>query len=137
MTQRKKLRTHGIETIEQLAASTGPIPGIASGTLRQAPAQAQMQVEQDARPPLANGEPDVRAVVYDTAPLEALPVPDPGDIFFDFEGDPALGRRYRPIGVWSTCSGMSSATPRKFGEVPCGHPRRRAGCSRRVSRLRR
>ena len=88
VTQRKKLRAHGIETIEQLAASTGPIPGIASGTLARLRAQAQMQVEQDARPPLANGEPDVRAVVYDTAPLEALPAPDPGDIFFDFEGDP-------------------------------------------------
>ncbi len=88
VTQRTALRAKGIETIEQLAASSDAIPGIAAGTLARLRDQAALQVAQDTRPPLANGQPDVRASVYAHPALEALPVPDPGDIFFDFEGDP-------------------------------------------------
>ena len=88
VSQRKKLRAHGIETIEQLADSTGNVPGVAGSTLMRLRAQSQLQVAQDTRPPLPNGQPDVQAIVYNPAPLRALPDPDPGDIFFDFEGDP-------------------------------------------------
>ncbi len=88
VTQRKVLRQNGIETIEQLAISTSPVAGIAESTLGRLRAQAAMQVAQEARPALPNGQPDVTAVVVATKALEALPMPDPGDIFFDFEGDP-------------------------------------------------
>jgi predicted RecB family nuclease len=80
LTQRARLRAAGVSTIEELAAATGPVPGISDsslGTLRQ---QAQLQI---GSPP---GGPSW--LVINPAALAALPEPDAGDIFFDFEGDP-------------------------------------------------
>ncbi len=88
LTQRAKLRDAGVTTIGELAASSGPVKGIAGATLVRLREQAGLQVGQVARPTLANGEPDVEALVFDTTALAALPAPDPGDIYFDFEGDP-------------------------------------------------
>ncbi len=88
VSQRKALREAGIETIEELAGSSGPVEGLPAATVAKLRAQARLQVAQDARPLLPNGQPDVHAEVVATAALEALPLPDPGDIFFDFEGDP-------------------------------------------------
>ncbi|MBI1377789.1 MAG: TM0106 family RecB-like putative nuclease [Frankiales bacterium] len=88
MTQRAKLREAGIYTIEDLAATTVPVDGITASTLATLQEQAALQVAQDNRPLREDGYPEVRAVVHSKAALEALPAPDPGDIFFDFEGDP-------------------------------------------------
>ena len=88
VTQRDRLRANGITTIEQLAASAAPVEGMAQATLDRLRQQAALQVGQRLRPELGNGRPDVAAVVIDRAPLAALPAPDAGDIFFDFEGDP-------------------------------------------------
>lgn len=87
-TQRTRLRAASISTIDALASSTGPVEGLPDRILADLRDQAAMQVAQDARPPLPDGRPDVRAAVVSPVALEALAVPDPGDVFFDFEGDP-------------------------------------------------
>ncbi|WP_066460788.1 TM0106 family RecB-like putative nuclease [Sanguibacter suarezii] len=86
--QRTRLRDAGLTTIDALAASTGPVPGMPARTLTTLREQAALQVAQDARPLRADGRPDVQAVVFATGALAALPAPDAGDLFFDFEGDP-------------------------------------------------
>ncbi|QIM16278.1 TM0106 family RecB-like putative nuclease [Leucobacter insecticola] len=57
------------------------IPGVSEQVLERLSAQAQMQLA------AVQGEaPPVR--VFDPAALAAIPQPNPGDLFFDFEGDP-------------------------------------------------
>ncbi|UAJ78142.1 TM0106 family RecB-like putative nuclease [Leifsonia sp. ZF2019] len=81
VTQRDRLIAAGLGTIDSLAASDGPIEGIPDGTLEGLREQARLQLR------AAPGEaPPVR--VYNAPVLAALPQPDPGDLFFDFEGDP-------------------------------------------------
>ena len=92
-TQRARLAAADIRTIDALATSTGPVAGIAERTLSVLRDQAAMQVAQEQRPRLAGDRPDVRAAVVATDALAALPAPDPGDIFFDFEGDPLWAER--------------------------------------------
>lgn len=85
-TQRARLADAGVHTIDELALSTGPVSGIGAATLERLRAQARMQVE---APPVAeDGTRAVHYLVHDRAGLAALPTPDEGDIFFDFEGDP-------------------------------------------------
>jgi uncharacterized protein len=96
VSQRKALREAGVATIEDLASAAEPADGVAASTMQKLRAQARLQVAQDRRPKLANGQPDVRAEVCATAALEALPLPDPGDIFFDFEGDPLWAENGSP-----------------------------------------
>ncbi|WP_407344926.1 TM0106 family RecB-like putative nuclease [Pengzhenrongella phosphoraccumulans] len=95
-TQRTRLREVGITTIDELAAgadatgnqtdtevSTSATVKIGAATLARLRAQAALQVRQRER---ADG-----AVEHDLfAPevVRALPPADPGDLFFDFEGDP-------------------------------------------------
>jgi len=81
VTQRALLGAAGIRTVDELATSTGPVDDIADKTLAGLRAQAALQTRAipDAAPPLD---------VHNPAALAALPRPDPGDIFFDFEGDP-------------------------------------------------
>ncbi|GEK22921.1 TM0106 family RecB-like putative nuclease [Cellulomonas xylanilytica] len=81
-TQRARLAAAGIVTIDQLAARTGPVPGIGVETLAGLRRQASLQVRQE-----TSSEPLVFEVV-DPAAISDLPAPDAGDIFFDFEGDP-------------------------------------------------
>ncbi|NLF05909.1 MAG: TM0106 family RecB-like putative nuclease, partial [Actinomycetales bacterium] len=80
-TTRARLVAAGITTIDQLAASTGPVEGVAESTLRALQLQAalQLRAEEGAPPPFE---------LVDPAPIAAMPAPDTGDIFFDFEGDP-------------------------------------------------
>lgn len=81
VTQRERLLAAGITTIDALAASTGPVEGIPEGTLTGLREQARLQLEAvDGAPP------PVR--VFNAPVLAVMPQPDPGDIFFDFEGDP-------------------------------------------------
>jgi uncharacterized protein len=79
--QRARLRTAGITTIDGLAASTGPIEGIGAGVLQRLRLQATLQLG-------AERGSGVTAEVIDPEGLAALPEPDAGDLFFDFEGDP-------------------------------------------------
>ena len=86
--QRERLLAAGLDTIDAVAAA---LPGIASGetavegiaqaALERLAMQAAMQVgvRSGAVPPFR---------VVDPVALAAIPAPDPGDLFFDFEGDP-------------------------------------------------
>ncbi|WP_448058693.1 TM0106 family RecB-like putative nuclease [Cellulomonas hominis] len=96
-TQRARLAAAGVTTIDALAAGDGPVEGIGLGTLDRLRAQARLQVLQDppagvgARPSLGDAVRTVGGVVYELLgpdAIRALPPADPGDIFFDFEGDP-------------------------------------------------
>lgn len=87
-TQIEKLRASGIQTLAELArlkAGTN-VPGMHSATLERLQRQAALQlVRREA------GED--RYEFIETDPSEAkgfrrLPLPSPGDIFFDMEGDP-------------------------------------------------
>ncbi|MEO8261002.1 MAG: TM0106 family RecB-like putative nuclease [Pseudolysinimonas sp.] len=80
VTQRTRLAEAGIHTVSQLAASTADVAGIGAAALTKLRAQARMQ--RDAPQVGLNYE------VHDAIGLAALPAPDPGDVFFDFEGDP-------------------------------------------------
>ncbi|WP_374313290.1 TM0106 family RecB-like putative nuclease [Microbacterium sp.] len=94
--QRERLRGAGVRTIDELAvASAGPA-GMNPDTFGMLVTQARLQLESPAgTPPLtappqhADGPPPMPTfrVVAPTA-LGALPRPDHGDLFFDFEGDP-------------------------------------------------
>ena len=81
VTQRARLLEAGIGTIEQLAASTGPVPGLSDSTVVALREQATLQTGTQ----LSRG---LAWRIVRAAALAAIPAPDPGDIFFDFEGDP-------------------------------------------------
>lgn len=103
--QRERLRAAGITTIDALADAVASVPGLNPDTLDLLRTQAQLQLASPAglggvvpagdMPPAA-GEaetpsslppvPTYRVVA--PAALAALPRPDHGDLFFDFEGDP-------------------------------------------------
>ncbi|NCL76398.1 TM0106 family RecB-like putative nuclease [Rhodococcus sp. YH1] len=80
-TQRARLRAAGVDTLDALATGTGPVPGMSDCSLAALRAQAAVQVRQE-----QTGQPVVE--VFAPAALAALPAPDAGDVFFDFEGDP-------------------------------------------------
>ena len=81
VSQRIKLADAGVTTIDQLAASVGSVAGIGDGALESLRSQATLQVAAD-----AGGPPPVE--IHNPSALAAMPEPDAGDIFFDFEGDP-------------------------------------------------
>ena len=81
MEQRARLASGGIRTIEELAASTGCVDGMADSTLAALRTQARLQLRA-----VAGTAPPVD--LYNPGALVALPEPNAGDIFFDFEGDP-------------------------------------------------
>jgi predicted RecB family nuclease len=81
VTQRDKLIDAEITTVAELAGHTGPVPDLAPSALGKLTAQAKLQVRQR-----DTGIPQFEIV--DPQPLTLLPEPDPGDLFFDFEGDP-------------------------------------------------
>ncbi|WP_156761066.1 TM0106 family RecB-like putative nuclease [Microbacterium karelineae] len=87
-TQRDRLRAAGIETIDQLAEARekpARLSDDAFGALR---TQARLQVETERE---GTGAPLYEVV--NPAALSAMPRPDQGDIFFDFEGDPLYSER--------------------------------------------
>lgn len=98
-TQRQRLRAGGIESIEQLAASTSTVPGLPERTWRTLSAQARMQVSAP--------EGEVLFEIVDAAPIQQLPAPDEGDVFFDFEGDP----------LWTGPDGTDAGLEYLFGWV--------------------
>ncbi|MFS0702149.1 TM0106 family RecB-like putative nuclease [Cellulomonas sp. 179-A 4D5 NHS] len=89
-TQRTRLHDVGVRTVDELAAGTGPVPGVGAATLDALRAQARLQVRQSP-PPGEDRAPGSPPLVFDLFAPEVvglLPAPDPGDLFFDFEGDP-------------------------------------------------
>ncbi|MGR2752766.1 TM0106 family RecB-like putative nuclease [Agromyces arachidis] len=96
-TQRAHFIEAGISTIDELASSTGAVEGVLDATLEGLRVQARLQLAAEAAeldaaasgtrspddPPLP---PPVE--VREPGALAAIPEPDPGDLFFDFEGDP-------------------------------------------------
>ena len=81
VSQRDKLIGAGITTLAELADNTRPVPDLTSAALNALTTQAKLQVCQR-----DTGLPQFEIV--DPQPLALLPEPDPGDLFFDFEGDP-------------------------------------------------
>ncbi|MCU1476568.1 MAG: helicase [Subtercola sp.] len=82
LTQRAKLTASGVYTIDELAARTAHVDGLSDATLAALRQQASIQLS-----PTSPAEP-LAWRVNNPATLAALPHPSPGDIFFDFEGDP-------------------------------------------------
>ena len=107
-TQRATLMNAGIDTIEELAAGSSPVDGIRARVLESLRSQAAMQLRQQG--PIA----PVLAEVFNPAALAVIPPPDPGDIFFDFEGDP----------LWSDSDVSVTGLEYLFGvvEVDTGRP---------------
>ncbi|MET0782262.1 MAG: TM0106 family RecB-like putative nuclease, partial [Microbacterium sp.] len=92
--QRDRLRTAGITTIDALASAMAAPKGMNPDTFAMLQTQARLQLSA----PAGTGQ-SVAAGPDDTPPippyqvvaptaLGALPRPDTGDLFFDFEGDP-------------------------------------------------
>ncbi|MFD1713448.1 TM0106 family RecB-like putative nuclease [Amnibacterium flavum] len=95
--QRARLAAAGVRTIDELAALDHPVEGIGAATLENLRAQAAMQV---AAPPYdEQGRRPVHFEVRDPTGLAALPSPDRGDVFFDFEGDPLWSDEGRDWGL--------------------------------------
>ncbi len=113
--QRARLHAAGIRTIDELAAATDatPVPdGMSASTFARVRRQAALQ--------LGTGPSDGTVVwvdgagphelswrIDDPAPVLALPAPSPGDLFFDFEGDP----------LWTDADGSSWGLDYLFGWV--------------------
>ncbi|WP_369370283.1 TM0106 family RecB-like putative nuclease [Promicromonospora sp. Populi] len=99
-TQRAKLSASGITTIDALATAEDPPDGMAAGRFAGLRAQARLQLGLDdgdgsvALDHLPDGvDPDgpearLRWQLVATEAIDRLPPPSPGDVFFDFEGDP-------------------------------------------------
>ncbi|HSP51563.1 MAG TPA: TM0106 family RecB-like putative nuclease [Cryobacterium sp.] len=82
LSQRARLRAAGVCSIDDLAARHEPVPGLSDATLATLQGQARLQIA-----PPDPGRP-LNWEIINPAALAALPAPDAGDIFFDFEGDP-------------------------------------------------
>ncbi|PFH06030.1 uncharacterized protein BX598_0652 [Micrococcaceae bacterium JKS001869] len=119
--QRTRLREAGITTIEQLAASVAPPEGMARRTWEALRDQAAIQLE----PAGADGLPPHRIV--DPRAVAGLPVPDAGDVFFDFEGDP----------LWVSADGSMEGLEYLWGwvEAPGGDTARTASADFRFTGL--
>ncbi|WP_111467124.1 TM0106 family RecB-like putative nuclease [Microbacterium suaedae] len=87
-TQRDRLRAGGIETIDQLAEAREKPARLSDDVFEALRTQARLQVETERE----GGAAPLYEVVNPAA-LSAMPRPDHGDIFFDFEGDPLFSER--------------------------------------------
>ncbi|WP_153503276.1 TM0106 family RecB-like putative nuclease [Cumulibacter manganitolerans] len=102
--QRDRLRAGGIRTMTDLARSSRTVADLTERTWQRLRAQAAMQSG------AVDGE--VAYEIIDAAYLDQLPPPDPGDIFFDFEGDP----------LWTDADGLASGLEYLFGLVTLDEP---------------
>ncbi|MCC5967823.1 MAG: TM0106 family RecB-like putative nuclease, partial [Natronohydrobacter sp.] len=94
--QVKKLEVAGITTMAQLAAWDGTVRSMAAPTLDKLRTQARLQHARKSGPPAYELRPHVPGKGFDL-----LPQPQPGDLFYDIEGDPHYegGLEYLH-GVW-------------------------------------
>ncbi|MBK5237493.1 MAG: TM0106 family RecB-like putative nuclease [Actinomycetales bacterium] len=95
LTQRAVLAKAGILSIQQLAESTAAVPGMGQKTLDTLRGQARAQMHTQTQTHTnehtndnTNQHPAPYWEIRDADALRALPLPDAGDLFFDFEGDP-------------------------------------------------
>ena len=109
--QRKALRAAGVQTVADLSARNEPVPELSAARLARLSAQARLQAQQ-----ARTGE--VHAEIADPAGLAALPAPSPGDLFFDFEGDPIWSEPGSPYRGLEYLFGVleAPATPGARGE---------------------
>lgn len=112
--QTARLQAAGVSTLAMLAALDTSVPGISAGTLARLTQQARLQIAS-----AASGEGMYERLT--SAPglgFDRLPQPDPGDLFFDFEGDPMHpgGLEYLCGVLWRAGQGDGEGEP-----VP-GHP---------------
>ncbi len=91
-TQRARLIDAGITTITQLAEHRGPVPGLSAAMSDKLRLQATLQTS-----PKVDSMPAYEVV--DPAALSGLPSASPGDLFFDFEGDPLWSADGRSWGL--------------------------------------
>ncbi len=86
MEQRRRLNTTGIHTVADLAHADGAPADMTAATFDKLRAQARLQWQQSE----AGDDAPLAHELTDTATrtLALLPAPSPGDLFFDFEGDP-------------------------------------------------
>ena len=101
--QRQRLRAAGVRSMTELAASTESVADLPERTWRTLRDQAALQAE-------ATGQ--VGFEIFDPMALDLLPEPDPGDVFFDFEGDP----------LWTDTDGIASGLEYLFGLVDLDEP---------------
>ncbi|MEP1425855.1 MAG: TM0106 family RecB-like putative nuclease [Tateyamaria sp.] len=81
--QVKKLETAGIETLEALSTLDHPIRGMAENTRARLVTQARLQQARK------TGQPDFELRAPEPSKgFDLLPEPQPGDLFYDIEGDP-------------------------------------------------
>ncbi len=96
VSQRARLIEAEITTLSALARHEGPVPELPARTVASLTAQARLQIA-----PRVDGKPPYE--IADPQPLNLLPDPDKGDLFFDFEGDPlwtADGREWGLEYMW-------------------------------------
>ncbi|NNH04740.1 TM0106 family RecB-like putative nuclease [Microbacterium ulmi] len=95
--QRHRLRAAGIETIDGLAVASAPPAGMNADVFASLRTQARLQLSSPAGLGVPSTGDDTPADAAPAVPtyevvapkaIGALPRPDLGDIFFDFEGDP-------------------------------------------------
>lgn len=90
--QRDRLLAAGVHTVDALAAAREAPPRMSWDTFSGLRTQARLQLDSpaggvEAAPPIGGPAVPTFDVVFPKA-LGALPRPDHGDLFFDFEGDP-------------------------------------------------
>lgn len=101
--QRSKLVSAGTSTMTELGQRTARVPKLAETTLQRLRIQARLQTARR-----AGGPPSFELRPLDsTRGLALLPQPDPGDVFYDIEGDPFYegGLEYLH-GVWFENDGI-------------------------------
>ncbi|MBA8815300.1 uncharacterized protein FHX48_000352 [Microbacterium halimionae] len=107
--QRERLRAAGIETIDQLGTAAVPPSGMSPDTFNGLVTQARLQLTSPAGVPdpatenASSSAVPTYEVVFPRG-LGALPRPDHGDLFFDFEGDPLYTEQ--PTGEQATLWGI-------------------------------
>ena len=101
-TQVKKLEAAGVTTLAALAQLDGTVRGMAEPTRERLVAQAKLQQARKTGGPSFTLRPRVEGKGFDL-----LPEPQPGDLFYDIEGDPLYdgGLEYLH-GVWSAETGF-------------------------------
>ena len=99
-----KLEAAGVTTMAALAARTGPVRGMAPETLARLVAQAGLQADR-----MAGGPAHALRPAGPGKGFDLLPAPDPGDLFYDIEGDPHVegGLEYLH-GLWAPDTGFSA-----------------------------